>query len=285
MDETLKEKEQKAIERLQLFEPQDEPYYLCYSGGKDSDCIRILAELAGVNYELHHNLTTVDAPETVQYVKSIPNIIIDKARYKDGTHKTMWNLIVKNKIPPTRYMRYCCSQLKEPGGKGKLKITGVRAGESAKRKKNNGIVNVIGKPKTMQKNAEKMGVDYDIKNKNSLVLNYDNNNSRRFVEYCYRTTSTSVNPILDWTEEDVWNFLNYYDCKSNPLYECGFKRVGCIGCPMASKKVRAEEFERYPKYYNMYLNAFDKMLKARDEKENKEKSWNTAEEVMEWYLS
>ena len=61
------EKEVKAIERLKAFEP-DDGYYLCYSGGKDSDVIRILAQLAGVKHEVVHNLTTVDAPETVRYV-------------------------------------------------------------------------------------------------------------------------------------------------------------------------------------------------------------------------
>ena len=89
----LKAKEQKAIEALKMFEPEDEPYYLAYSGGKDSDCIRILAQLAGVKHEIVHNLTTVDAPETVQYIKTVPNVIINKARWADGTHKTMWNLI------------------------------------------------------------------------------------------------------------------------------------------------------------------------------------------------
>ena len=112
---TLQEKESIAIERLRAFEPETEPYYLCYSGGKDSDCIRILAELSGVKFEIHHNLTTVDAPETIQYIKSISGVIIDKARYPDGTHKTMWNLIVKKRMPPTRIMRYCCTELKEQG--------------------------------------------------------------------------------------------------------------------------------------------------------------------------
>lgn len=82
-------KEKIAIERLKMYEPETEPYYLCYNGGKDSDCIRILAGLAGIKYDIVHNLTTVDAPETIQYIKSIPNIIINKARYPDGTHKTM----------------------------------------------------------------------------------------------------------------------------------------------------------------------------------------------------
>ena len=39
------EKEKRAIEYLKAFEPESEPYYLCYSGGKDSDVIRILAHL------------------------------------------------------------------------------------------------------------------------------------------------------------------------------------------------------------------------------------------------
>ena len=40
------EMERIAIERLKAFEPKDgDPYYLCYSGGKDSDCIRILAQV------------------------------------------------------------------------------------------------------------------------------------------------------------------------------------------------------------------------------------------------
>ena len=64
-------KEQRAIQYLQSFEPQEEPYYLCYSGGKDSDAIRILAQLAGVKHDIVHNHTTVDAPETVRYVRSI----------------------------------------------------------------------------------------------------------------------------------------------------------------------------------------------------------------------
>ena len=160
----LKEKECKAIETLQMFEPEDEPYYLCYSGGKDSDCIRILAQLAGVKHDIVHNLTTVDAPETIQYIKSIPNVIIDKARYADGTHKTMWNLIPKKKLPPTRLARYCCAELKERGGEGRLKITGVRATESRKRAENGGEIKIIGKEKTTQKYMSENDINFQLTN-------------------------------------------------------------------------------------------------------------------------
>lgn len=161
----MMQKEKDAIERLKAFEPKDgEPYYLCYSGGKDSDVIRILAQLAGVRHEIHHNLTTVDAPETIAYIKTIPNVIIEKARYDDGTPKTMWNLMPKKKIPPTRIVRWCCSELKEVGGKGRLKITGVRWDESQKRRANSDVINVIGKPKETQRFFEENNINFQLTN-------------------------------------------------------------------------------------------------------------------------
>lgn len=273
------EKEKRAIEYLKNFEPEDEPYYLCYSGGKDSDCIRILAHLAGVKHDSHHNLTTVDAPETVRYIKSIPEITIEKPELN------MWQLIEKKLIPPTRLVRYCCSELKERGDKGRLKITGVRWAESVSRAESAGVVRVIGKPKTMVKQAENDEIDYRISRAGGLVMNNDDDKTRRFVERCYRTTSTMVNPIVDWTDDDVWSFLRHYGCKSNPLYQCGKHRVGCIGCPMASKKQRKIELAMYPTYKRAYLRAFEKMLQRRAERglETPE-MWKTPEMVMAWWL-
>lgn len=275
----LIEKERRAIEVLKAFEPED-GYYLCYSGGKDSDCIRILADLAGVKHELHHNLTTADAPETVRYVKSIPNIIIDKPEI------SMWRLIEKKMVPPTRLVRYCCAELKERGGKGKVKITGVRKKESARRAKQGGLVKIIGKPATVEKKAVELGAEVGKTNGGGLILNMDNDPSRRLVEHCYRTSSTMVNPIIEWSDTDVWDFLKAHGCKSNPLYECGLKRVGCIGCPMAGKN-RYAEFERWPKYRAMYVAAFDRMLEARrraGKKERPNTQWFDGESVMRWWL-
>lgn len=279
-------KEKTAIERLRAFVPEDgEPYWVAYSGGKDSDCIRILAELADVPHELHHSLTTVDAPETVRYVKSIPGIIIDKAAYPDGTPKTMWNLIPRKKIPPTRIIRYCCQELKEQGGKGRLKITGVRWAESVKRRDNGGVVNIIGKPKTVQQYMEENGVNFQSNVQGGVILNFDDAESRRAVEHCYRTTTTMVNPIIDWTDADVWQFLNHYGCRSNPLYYCGNNRIGCIGCPLAGSKQMRSDFRKYPKYKQMYIRAFDRMVKIReaDGKPNR-CNWTDGESVFRWWI-
>lgn len=275
------EKEKTAIERLRAFEPETEPYYLCYSGGKDSDVIRILAELAGVRHEIHHNHTTVDAPETVRYVRSIPGVIIHHPEL------TMWELIPKNGVPPTRVSRYCCSVLKERGGKGRLRITGVRWAESPRRRKNRGLVDIKGKPITTAKDADARGVSYTVNSKNNIILHTDNDENRRFVEQCYRDRTAMINPIIDWTDEDVWRFLNYHGCTSNPLYQCGQRRVGCVGCPLAGSRRMKEDFERWPTYYRAYLRAFDKMLveiKKRGAKTNGLVDWQTGEDVMRWWL-
>ena len=76
-----RDKVKTAIERIKAFCPvsngyMDEPYYAAYSGGKDSDALRILFEIAGAPHDLVHNHTTVDAPETVRYVRAIPGIQI-----------------------------------------------------------------------------------------------------------------------------------------------------------------------------------------------------------------
>lgn len=159
-----KSKENRAIKYLKSFEPLNDPYYGCYSGGKDSDAIAILMELAGVKHELVHNLTTVDAPETVRYIKSNPNVRIEKPE------TTMWKLIEKKMIPPTRLIRYCCSTFKEQGGKGRVKVTGVRWAESQNRTKNSGLVQVIGKPKTMQEKAEDMNVNFQLTRRGDWCL-------------------------------------------------------------------------------------------------------------------
>lgn len=269
-----------------MFEPEDEPYYLCYSGGKDSDVIRILAQLAGVKHDIVHNLTTVDAPETIQYVKTIPGIIINKARYSDGTHKTMWNLIPKKHVPPTRLMRYCCAELKEQGGKNRLKVTGVRWEESKNRKDNHGGITITDKPKAVQKTLIENDIEYKLTDKGGVILNLDNAESRRAVEHCYRTATTLINPIIDWTEDDVWEFLHYYGCEGNPLYKCGQGRIGCIGCPLGGYASMKKEFRAYPKYKENYIRTFEKMLKARVETGNVNKdAWTSGEAVFYWWIN
>lgn len=294
-----KEKEKRAIEYLKTFQPPNDLYYLCYSGGKDSDTIRILADLAGIDYDCVHNLTTVDAPETVNYVKSVMETYGERKSYRNeegqmvyqyGDHgfivlpkESMWTLIERKRMPPTRMVRYCCNELKERGGKGRLKITGVRWVESPKRKDLHGIVTMVGKPKTTQKIADKHNVDYRVSHSGGLTLNDDNSETRRFVEQCYRTRTAMLNPIVDWSDEDVWEFLKHYGCESNPLYAQGYKRIGCIGCPMGGSRTQKKGFAAYPKIKQNYIRAFDRMVAARI-RDGLPTEWKDGEEVMAWWI-
>lgn len=280
MRDSLIEKEKIAIERLKMFEPNanQKPYYLAYSGGKDSDTIKILAQLAGVRFEAVNNHTTVDAPETVYYIRSQKDV---KVEYPE---KTMWQLIVEKLMPPTRMIRYCCAELKERGGDGRRVITGVRWAESIKRKENADVVKFLKRTKDVMAKAEEYGIDFRETRQGGIILNSDNAKSRELVEDCYLHHKVVINPIVDWSDDDVWEFLHHYGCKSNPLYECGYKRIGCIGCPMAAKH-RYKEFNDYPKYKLNYIRAFDRMLERRKERGLGSKGeWKSGKDVFKWWM-
>lgn len=120
------DKVQTAIKRLQTFEPLG-GYYLAFSGGKDSVVVKALADMSKVKYDAHYNVTGIDPPELVRFMKKMhPDVIWEYPVYSDGTRVTMWNLIPKKKMPPTRIARYCCQFLKEDGGEGRFTVTGVR---------------------------------------------------------------------------------------------------------------------------------------------------------------
>lgn len=139
------DKVQTAMDRLRSFEPPG-GYYVAFSGGKDSQCIYHLCKRAGVKFDAHYRVTSVDPPELVQFIKQqYPQVEFEFPRDEDGKVITMWNLIPQKRMPPTRMARYCCEKLKESGGKGRIVVTGVRWAESLRRKVNQGMVTAIGK--------------------------------------------------------------------------------------------------------------------------------------------
>lgn len=200
---TLEGKENKvetAIKRFKAFEPP-EGYFLAFSGGKDSVVIKRLAEMAGVKFDAHYSVTSVDPPELVRFVKEQKDVSFDIPRDKDGNAITMWNLIPKKKMPPTRIARYCCEKLKECAGEGRLTVTGIRWAESVGRKKNGGMVSVVGGKREQISGVESGG---KITDKGGVVLNFDNSDARRFVEHCYRTSKTTLNPIIIF-QRYIWS--------------------------------------------------------------------------------
>ena len=91
-----------------------------------------------------------------------------------------------------------------------------------------------------------------------------------------------VNPIIDWKDDDVLDYAAVKKIPMNPLYCEGFHRVGCIGCPMASK-TRIMEFARYPRIKAAYIRAFDRMLEER-RKRGLPFQWQYGVDVFHWWM-
>jgi phosphoadenosine phosphosulfate reductase len=250
-----------AIKRLQTFEPP-EGYYLAFSGGKDSQTIYHLSKEAGVKFDAHYNHTTVDAPEVIYFMReNYSDVIVDYSK------ETMWDLIEKKGLP-TRLHRFCCKELKEHGGEGRICITGVRWDESDNRKKNRNMYEIV-----TAKKADK-------------ILFNDSDKARRVFENCTVKGKRVVNPIVDWEESDVWEYLNSRGIKHCELYDEGHKRIGCIGCPMSGKHMETD-FIRWPKYKDSYIRAIKRFLPhylERCKQKNKEPFRNTAEEWFHWWI-
>lgn len=117
-----------------------------------------------------------------------------------------------------------------------------------------------------------------------VLLNLDNADSRELVETCFRTNKTLINPLIDWDDEFLWWYIRSENICLNPQYRCGQYRVGCVGCPMAGKH-RWAEFEKYPKYKDLYIMAFGKMLKERERRGLKiMPQWKNAQCVFDWWM-
>jgi phosphoadenosine phosphosulfate reductase len=87
-----------------------------------------------------------------------------------------------------------------------------------------------------------------------------------------------LHPIIEWSDQDVWDYIQTKSLKYCSLYDEGAERIGCIMCPMQTPKGMKWDAQRYPKYYNAYLRAIRDIMKVNRFK------WNTPEEMMRWWI-
>lgn len=225
-----------AIKRIQAFsdaalQRHGDGYLVAFSGGKDSIAILDLVKRASVPFTAHMQMTSVDPPEVIRHVRQhYPEVRMERPR------TTMWELIKAHKIPPLRTVRFCCKELKEFAGEGRVVVTGVRWAESVARSR------------------------------------------RQMNERCTSSKNrTLFHPIIDWSTTDVWRYIRERELPYPALYDEGFKRIGCIGCPCASKANTLRDFERWPKFKALYLRAFSKIVPTNN--------WKSADDVMRWWLT
>ena len=292
--QTLSEKIEESKRALRLAAEMSREYYhkplvVTYSGGKDSDVMLHLAEttLNQSEFEVLNSHTTVDAPETVYHIRNTFDRLkrhgiktsIDYHIGEDGKPITMWNLIPQKLMPPTRIVRYCCQVLKESGTPNRIASLGVREEESSKRQGRD----IFGVRGGSYRKATFFSLNHTEEvHRESQEIN-DSVWDCKLIELMKRKGSTLVNPIYHWTISDIWEYSKQNNIKMNPLYQCGYDRVGCIGCPLANYHGRLKEFQDYPKYKQAYIRAFERMLKVRQDKGLKVK-WQTGQEVFDWWI-
>lgn len=233
MNERLAELYDTAIDTLLEYEPP-EGYYVAFSGGKDSQVILDLVKRSGVKYDAHMNLTSVDPPELLQFVRQhYPDVELHRPEL------TMFQLIEKWGYYPMSKQKFCCATLKERGGSGRLVITGIRKAESLRRARR------------------------------SMFEVSRNDETKRMIHI-----------ILDWKEKDVWDYIRTLNMPYCKLYDMGFKRIGCIGCPEAYYKERQRQFRLYPNHKKAYIEAMRRGMVNKPREEFKD-----AEEVFDWWTS
>lgn len=153
---------------------------------------------------------------------------------------SMFQLIPKKGFPPTRLCRYCCSMYKERNVCPRDAYTCTGVRQDESRSRR----------------------------------------SRHWIEACLLDRGVSFfHPIMEWSEVNVWDFIEEYRLPYPSPYDEGFKRLGCVGCPMTGPKQMEREFRRWPQFEKAYLFAFEKMLEGRQFDK-----WKTKYDVMEWYI-
>lgn len=251
-----------AINKIQKAEKlalnlSERGFYVAFSGGKDSQCIYHLCELAGVKFFAEMSATSIDPPDVIRFVRNqYPGVKIVPPKI------SIYDLAIKKKCLPTMLKRFCCAEFKETGGIGYCVMTGVRKSESVKRSKR----------EILELSSHKGQYSFSqLKEVESLCIGGKD--------------KVLFNPIIDWTEPQVWYFLNnVLHVKHCELYDKGKHRVGCLFCPMEPIREKIKDIQEYPHLTQKWIQTIDK-IKAINK--NKGNLWTqlTTPEIFEWWIN
>ena len=246
-------------EKMALRLDPENGFYLAFSGGKDSQCLYHVAKLAGVRFKAHMNLTSVDPPEVIRFVKQeYPDVELIKPKM------SIYEMAKKKHILPTQRFRWCCAEFKETSGAGKVTLIGVRKAESARR-------------------AKREEISTTIKGKrNNETFDQFSEHEENMVACVGGKDKILVSPIIYWTERDVWEFLNVNGIPHCELYDEGYTRIGCILCPMhRNYQQKMREIKRWPHVKRNWLKTIQYLKDTGYSRHPEE----TNETIFKWWIS
>ena len=245
----------RKAEKIAMNYDKDDGFFLAFSGGKDSQALYHISELGGVKFKAHMNLTSVDPPEVIRFVKKCyPDVELVKPK------ESIYSIAIRRKILPTMRVRWCCAEFKESAGAGKVTLIGIRHEESSRRSRRNeveissrkfsGTLDGLEEYRQEQKAKEARR-----KSKNDGV-NIMNADQEQTLGCIHEKESLLISPIIHWTERDVWEFLNQVVQVAHcELYDEGWRRLGCICCPMSSANHKRMEELRWPHVKRNWIKA------------------------------
>lgn len=248
-------------------------YCVCTSEGKDSRVLGHLMRRAGVKHFYLHSITGIDPPELVYFQRA------NFQKYRDMGYLTydvvpemsMWTLCRKKRMLPLRMRRFCCEHLKEKyhAEQGQaILCLGVRKYESTNRMKKRNELEIVA-PGRSGKN---------------IIMSFDNSENRRIFEQCYANAERRVNPLAYWKDSDIWDYSNDVGLEQCSLYDEGFTRLGCIGCPMARSAGREQEFNRWPKFKAQYLRTAQYIVDDKPDSHYFKQKFRSGQEYFDWWM-
>lgn len=247
----------KKSEKMALEMDPENGFYLAFSGGKDSQVLYHLAIMGGVKFKAHMNLTSVDPPEVIRFVKQhYPEVELIKPKM------SIYDMAKKKGCLPTQHVRWCCEEFKEMSGAGKVTLIGIRREESSRRAKRN-------------------EVEMD-KHKFSGSFDQWSEHREKMVTCVGGKDKILVSPILYWTSRDVWEFLNSNGIPHCSLYDKGYNRIGCLLCPMSNHKQKVREIRDFPHIKTNWIKAIEWL---RENKWTDTSLSKDSEMAFNWWIS
>jgi len=192
----LKYKIKQAKDIIKLASKVFDNIIVAFSGGKDSLVALHLSLEIIPDVPVLFNYTTVEFPETVKYVKKLQKMWGFKlyiAKPKTGFFKA-----VKERGWASHENRWCCKMFKDDPAYDFL-IKHDFDAEITGTIRTESIYRRWIKPITIPK-------------KNPPIIR--------------------IHPIYDWNPKEVWEYIKLHELPYNPLYDLGYRRIGCWACPL-----------------------------------------------------